>query len=306
MLTKKIIQLRLDINDINLIYSPNYDDSLIQLLNSEDTYINKCYKSMLIKKITRIINKGTLNCKNNCLDGSVYIDVICEVEGIIYEKGEVIHNCLVTKVDNNKAYCINDELICMLNLDTKNYSVSEGDLVPVQVIETSYNLYAPKITAICEPPNNNMCPIPVYVCNGEDSDIKYNDDLDKKIKDIITNIIKKEKTDEYKFFKNIFCKSDISLNKNLLLKHHTYDEQKIINEFKDNKKLWVENNSIIYMKDNEMDEKKYIEVVMSFNECLNSIKYDYYMSLYKLLSFIDIYDSKDKRDAHKLLWASTM
>jgi len=98
MKIKKIYEVRLDIETKHM-FSPDIDATIIYLLNNK--YNNKCFKSFYILSVTKIIKRGSITCKNKVLDGTMYVDVMFEAEGIIYEKNEIIHKCKIIQIGNN-------------------------------------------------------------------------------------------------------------------------------------------------------------------------------------------------------------
>jgi len=97
MIVKKFLQITIDLINANDIYNPNKKDMLKTKL--ETKFKNKCFQSMLITEITDILRYSDTRFTDNRLDGSAYIDVMFEVEGIVLIPGEIIYDCKIIDIN---------------------------------------------------------------------------------------------------------------------------------------------------------------------------------------------------------------
>jgi DNA-directed RNA polymerase subunit E'/Rpb7 len=97
MLVKKILQITIDLISVNDIYNPNKKEMLKSKL--ELKFKNKCYQSMLIKDILNVLRYSDTKFTDNRLDGSAFIDVTFEVEGLVLVPGEIIYNCKIVDIN---------------------------------------------------------------------------------------------------------------------------------------------------------------------------------------------------------------
>ena len=97
MIVKKLLQITIDLINTNDIYNPNKKDMLKSKLEAK--FKNKCYQSMLITQIIDVLRYSDTKFTDNRLDGSAYIDVMFEVEGIILISGEIIYDCKIIDIN---------------------------------------------------------------------------------------------------------------------------------------------------------------------------------------------------------------
>jgi hypothetical protein len=99
MIINKVLETTIDLLDPNDIYASNIDNLLMKKLDIR--YKNKCYQSILILEIMKIIRRSTIKMVDNRLDGGAYIDVQFEVKGIIFIQGEILHGCKIIEIHSN-------------------------------------------------------------------------------------------------------------------------------------------------------------------------------------------------------------
>lgn len=144
MKIKKIYEVRLDIETKHM-FSPDIDATIIYLLNNK--YNNKCFKSFYILSVTKIIKRGSITCKNKVLDGTMYVDVMFEAEGIIYEKNEIIHKCKIIQIGNNNIIHAKSEYASIQIRNITNIDIfKENDEIPVIVNLVRYKMFLSEVT----------------------------------------------------------------------------------------------------------------------------------------------------------------
>lgn len=315
MKIKKVLETRIDVFNINDIYCSDYNKSVIQML--KDKFALKCFKSIYILDILRIVNRSTLQCKSKVLDGSVYIDVTFEVLGIVYDKGDIIHNCKIIQINNNgiihakSAYA---SLYIKNILDVHIFK--ENDEIPVIVNMSRYNIYDTEISVSSIPLIPILKKSTIYRILSDDKK-----DLDKQIAslfnfkeldDIETSIKNMSKSHKvvFNFFKNLLypfkkiqknygTENIISLENLLSLMH--LDMIYIPDSYLDDN---------TYLKLSEADKNKIISsdvdtsvIDISKQEFILYILNNYYKNLSYFIEFLQTYDTPEKVESKKPFWS---
>jgi len=304
----KVVETRIDIRDITDMFCSNYDAKFLQILRN--LYVRKCFKSIYILEINKIISRSDIHCKNKVLDGSTYIDISFEVTGVIYEKGEIIHNCRIIQINNNGTMHAKSEYA---SIKIKNVDglvvVKENDTMPVIVHEHRCNIFEEEISILAIP----FIPIVkqpiIYNITGTTKDISHIFDfnlLQNTIKEL--NSAKTNKT-VYKFFTELiypykilqkidFQKKDITLENlntiasgDLLYSPETYldcDTVCILTQANKEKILQLPEATIL-----DINKNDYILYVLT----------DYLRRLQTLQEFLTIYDTRDKIKEKDQIWS---
>jgi hypothetical protein len=309
----KIIETRIDINDIGNMFCSDYDHNILQILKK--LYVKKCFKSIFILDINRIVSRSSLHCKNKVLDGGTYIDISFEVSGIIYEKGEIIHNCKIIQINNNGTMHAKSEYASIHIKNVEGLVVAkENDEIPVIAHMVRCNIYEEEISisAILFMPI--IQPSIIYkinnsnFANNEITDIFNIDSLTKLKKDI--NDIKKNNKNVYKFFTellypyksiknlNIWKTTEITLDNLLKLSQDNYvynpeayldnSTYAILDVASKEKVISASTTTVL-----EIDKKDYI--LHLFNV--------YFSRLNTLLEFLQTYDTVEKIKTKNQIWS---
>lgn len=149
MLIKKTLETTLDLFQHDDIYCLDVEAMLIKKLTEK--YANRCFKSMLILKILKILKKSSIHFEDNRLDGGAHIDVTFEAEGEVYTRGEVIHGCRIIEIQGNIIAAENKYAGIKLIHNDQNtipiLKVLEVDhVIPIVVQRVAYNMYKSKIS----------------------------------------------------------------------------------------------------------------------------------------------------------------
>lgn len=140
----KFLETRIDISNINDMFCSDYNLMIINLLKKK--FNNRCYKSVYILDILEIINRSNLNCKSKSLDGYVYMDVQFKALCLLYETGEIIHNCKIVQILSKNVILAKSEY-CSIQIKnpTKIDIFKENDEIPVIVNVSRYQLFDTEI-----------------------------------------------------------------------------------------------------------------------------------------------------------------
>ena len=148
MIIKKNIEVSLDIYQPDDIYNQDTEKTILKLLNNK--FKTKCYKSCLILNINNIIKRSMINMTDD-LDGSATVDVIFESDVIEYIPNEIINGCEILKVENGYIHAKSKYASIQINMK-KNISIyTEGDIVPVIVRKSAYNINKDSISVAAAP-----------------------------------------------------------------------------------------------------------------------------------------------------------
>jgi len=310
MLIRKVLETRLDIVNANDMFCANYGNKILDMLKLR--FIKKCFKSIYIIDVVSILRRGNISCKSKALDGSTYIDVTFEVDGIIYEKGEVIHGCKIIQINNNGTMHAKSEYASIYIKNTKELADSlvfkEGDVIPVITTLSRYQIYDSEISIAALPfiPIQKKSIIFHIVESTDTSDIFDMDsikNLEKQISDVKNKAI-------YKFFRELLYpfkkyKKDIdSKFKRSLLKDISS----------------IKSGDYVYLPINYLDDESFIicnqkEVktlealipstvleiplnILSLEICIT-----YKKNLLQLLGFLQNYDTMEKIKQNTNIWS---
>jgi hypothetical protein len=307
----KIVETRVDINDISDMFCSDYNSNILKKLKT--LYTKKCFKSIFILDILRIVNRSSLHCKNKVLDGGTYIDVSFEVSGIIYEKGEVIHNCKIIQINNNGTMHAKSEYA---SINIKNVEglavIKESDEIPVIVHMVRCNIFEEEISVLAIPFIPIVQPSIIYKITGveKDRDIENLFDMDELTKLENTLVaLKKSNKNVYKFFVELIYpyKSTKSLNEfksQIITLENLYNLQQDTLVY--NPEAYLDNNTYVILNETaknklmnsetsivEIDKRDYIlHLLNTYSKRLNT-----------LMEFVQLYDSIEKIKNKSQVWS---
>lgn len=166
VLCKKILQHRLNINDINELYCKDYQKMRLAKLNKQ--FLGKCIHGILITRIVGIITSSQIHANSQLLDGSMHIDICFEVEGIIYMLNEIITDVQIIDINKKTIIGTSQYATTTLPLIPELNIFKLGDITPVIAKKIQYNIYSEKISvsATMFLPLPKM-EIPIYIPNGD-------------------------------------------------------------------------------------------------------------------------------------------
>lgn len=300
----KSFDITLNITDINIIFSKNINDNLLNLISKN--YQNKNYLSSYIIKINKILNRSLIESNQNDLNCSFIIYVQFEAECIIYNKDEVVLDMEIQESINNNIIIKNNNIIALIknNPDLKEFKV--GEKIPIRIGRAKYSLGTDKISINSYP----FIPITFDIINykitkisNEDLDL-LNDNIIRYIQeeeDIKSNILK-NKNNSWNYFKELiypYSSKSEKPTKNMInlldcIKNLSKYENKILT-FNDKYDL---SNRLIEI--NEINETNYI------SNNIYLILYDlckkYYLHLKLINDLSIVYNTKEKISNNKKIF----
>lgn len=137
-ITKKL-DTTVDLINPSDIYSPDISSVIVYEL--EQRYVGKCYRSVFILGINKILRRGPIIIRKNELDGCAYVDVQFLADCFILVQGEVLHGCNIAEIYSNAIIATNKYANIKLKKNKKNPAVdilSVGDKIPIVVEKVRY------------------------------------------------------------------------------------------------------------------------------------------------------------------------
>lgn len=144
VLCRKILQHRLNINDVNEQYCKDFQKMRLDKLNKQ--FLGKCIHGILITRIIGIIMSSQIHANLQLLDGSMHVDICFEVEGIIYMINEIITDIEIIDINKKTITGNSQYAAATLPLIPELNIFKLGDITPVIAKKIQYNIYSKKIS----------------------------------------------------------------------------------------------------------------------------------------------------------------
>lgn len=274
-------------------------------------FINRCYKSVFILDILEIVNRSGLNCKAKALDGNVYLDVQFKALCLVYENGEIVHNCKIIQIlSKNVILAKSEHCSIQIKNPTKIDIFKENDEIPVIVNVSRYPLFDSEISISSIPLIPTFKNSVIYVVDSNtapiESDSKEMESLLDEIKDIKKSIEKYDKK-AIKFFVELLYPYK---------KYKSYKSLGDVLSIQDLSKL--NDNDNIYISDRYLNDDSYYKFPANFDveklDLLEAIKttislgelkfkliFEHKKDLTTLLEFLQEYNI-EKIKKNSIIW----
>lgn len=205
MLVIKVLETTIDLLNPNDIYALDIDKIIHDMLSKR--YLHKCFQSVLITKINKIIRRSSIRIVDNRIDGGAYVDVTFEVTGIIFLAKELVTDCKIIEILGKNIFLEHKFASIKLDVNEKNNVMSVlnvGDIIPMSVIKVRYPVADSSISMLASVYMPKAQDTIVYVItNGLDQSES------ERLKILLNNIrIEEEKNNAiskkqlYKFFQD--------------------------------------------------------------------------------------------------------
>lgn len=152
MIIKKVLETSIDLTDPVEIYNHDINPMIIKKLTTR--YKNRCFQSIYVLSIVKIIRRSSIKMTTARLDGSASIDIQFEVEGIVLIEGNILHGCKVIEIHTNAITAEHKYVGIKLQRDSSN-KISQilqiGQVIPVIVKKVRYIPNQSKISMIASP-----------------------------------------------------------------------------------------------------------------------------------------------------------
>jgi hypothetical protein len=303
MIVTKILETTIDLFDSKDIYTADVEAMLIKML--ENRYKNKCFKSILILDIHKIIRYSDIKLVDNRLDGAAFINVQFEVKGVILVKGEILTDCKVTEIITTGIIVEHKYAGGLIIPGQKNqiYNIiKKGQKIPIIISDVRYNIGQTEISI------RGIPFTPQHIKN-----IYYNidyglyEDEDVKLKQLIDDY-----NNELKLHDEIKNKS-YEFFKELLYPYKTYNKIKAENINIDFKTLSNINSGIVAYLSEEEKSDSFIYKIDKINDSKEVINSSLYpalidiinrriMYLQNLRELVKYYNTKEKIQENMKYW----
>ena len=317
MLINKLIEARIDIDNIESFYCENYNKMIINYLKNK--YLNKCFKSVFIIDILQILNRSKIKCKNKTSDGNLYVDVLFEVKGLIFEKGEIIHNCKILQINENNIIIAKAENASLKIRNNTNVNIFKVDQkIPVIVNMQRYNLFMGEVSISAVPLQPIAKQVIFYKCDESNPNQNISSFIKKQMENIndLEKRVNKLKTSNkkiYQFFKDMIYpyKKYKDIEKQKGVKSFTINNKNITDLQK------ISSSGYLFRPETQIDDNKFYYISEEFFDNISStgvlvhlslpgiisfIVNDYHKNLIKLEGFLINYDTVAKIKDNKNIW----
>lgn len=149
MIITKVLMTSIDLLEPNEIFVAAVENILIKKL--EHRYKNKCYQSIFITKINKILERSAVLMVDNRLDGGATIDVKFEVSGVVLSAGEILHGCEIIDINSNMIIAKHPFASISIGYTGKNavYSIIQKGLkYPIVVDKVRYGINKSEISVV--------------------------------------------------------------------------------------------------------------------------------------------------------------
>lgn len=138
MIIQKSLETKLDLTDPSDILDPGIKAVCFKHL--KERYVGKCYMSCLILKINKIL-RHSCRYMSSDLSGSAWVTVNFEVDGIIYNRGEIITGCHIAKIESDgRIHATSKFAGIQIRQDSSLMNIyKEGQVVPFIAKRVKYN-----------------------------------------------------------------------------------------------------------------------------------------------------------------------
>ncbi len=304
----KLMETRLVINDINDMFCSNYDVMVLTLLKKN--FNGRCYKSAYVLDIIKIITRSDLKCKSKSLDGYVYLDVQFEALCMLYENGEIIHNCKIVQIlSKNVILAKSEHCSIQIKNPTKIDIFKEDDEIPVIVNDSRYPVFDTEISISSIPLiPTYMTPI-IYIITSSDMDGEQKEKSETAFKEIDALVSEIDKFDKkaVKFFIELLY----PYKKYRSFKTHgTSLSLEEFNKIKEDDYVFISdrylNEDLFYQfdknfKSESLNINDLIEVNISLSEMHDKLIFERKKNLEILLGFLREYNI-EKIKKNSILW----
>lgn len=154
-LIKKTIYTTQETDNMSIIYSDLKSNVAIrELLETE--FVGKCGFGMLILKLVNF-NRNPLVNNRDRPNGRFRFGAKLELEGMMYEEGEIITDCTIVHVSESSTlgtvqyFGKSEHSMILLNYKPEIQHYKVGDVVPVVVKNTQCDLHKPMISVNADP-----------------------------------------------------------------------------------------------------------------------------------------------------------
>jgi hypothetical protein len=152
MIITKILETMVDLINPADIYQHDVETMLLQKLNTR--YQKRCYLSIYVLEVLRIVRRSSIKMVTNRLDGGAQLSVQFEVSGFIINEGDILHNCKIIEIHTNAITAEHEYVGIKLQKDPNN-KISQvlkiGQIIPIVVSRVRYIPNKSKVSMVATP-----------------------------------------------------------------------------------------------------------------------------------------------------------
>lgn len=142
VLIQKTIMCRLNLANVSNQFCPDYRQMRLDELKKQ--YVGYCSHGLFITRIVEILQSSQIRTNSKSSDGKMHVDLLALVEGVTYEKDEIIPDAKIAKVTDTIAIATSKYASININIGKVNI-LKVGDVTPVIVRMAQYNKFTDKI-----------------------------------------------------------------------------------------------------------------------------------------------------------------
>lgn len=317
MIITKILETKIDLSESDQMYSADIDSTIIQKL--AERYVNKCYQSVLITNIIKIIRRSSIIMADNRLDGGAYVDVQFEIEGMILVKDEILTGCTIIEIHDNNTTITAEHKYAGIKLQKDPHGVmfkilKIGQKIPIIVQKVRYTPNQSTISVIAipyTPVKSTNCAYMIQRALNIDDTTKIGFIIDQITVEEKKHIdISKHKM--YSFFRDILYpfKNNQKFENSKIVTEHKYKpvelELKQLLTIKNGTLLYPiedpRHNKRLFWSQNETHIPEYITVVSDMYSAVSEILFKFLMYLHALRGLMETYETPEQVQELMTYW----
>jgi hypothetical protein len=145
MIITKTIQTKVHIDDSILLYSGDIDAVVMD--NLKQRFEGFCYMSCLVLDVMDIQQKSNFVFSRQRHDGSASCNVQFRVRGIVIKKHEMLHDCVVKRIDKDgHIICKNKNSAVYIRASKALQAIKQGQTIVALAGLVSYKMFKPAIS----------------------------------------------------------------------------------------------------------------------------------------------------------------
>lgn len=207
MIITKIFQTKVHIDDSWLLYSNDIDAVVMD--NLKQRFEGKCYMSCLILEILEVQMRSNFIFSKHRQDGSATCSVRVNVRGIAIKKHEILHDCVVKKIDKDgHIICKNQYSAVYIKASKVLQTIKQGQtiialagLVRYKMFESAISVNALPFIPIVDELSTviytvvvSNTPLMVGMLESMEVEIKKNESIDKDVYSFFIELLYPYKT----------------------------------------------------------------------------------------------------------------
>jgi hypothetical protein len=145
MIITKMIQTKVHIDDPMVLYTRDIESVIMDILKQRlEGY---CYMSCCIIEVVEIQQRSNFTFSKQRQDGSASCNVRIKVRGIVIKKHEMLHDCVVKKIDKDgHIICKNKHAAVYIRASDALQTIKQGQTIVALAGQVKYSLFKSAIS----------------------------------------------------------------------------------------------------------------------------------------------------------------